>query len=194
MKRKYHPRRDTPLLFCLIVLIAYWDYRSGFRFSLFPLYLIPLTALAWFDGRAVTLAASLLAGVIILVKDTVASNGVRGFYFFWDEAIKVVLLLMISFGVWKIRQLLREKDRSNQELREALSEIRELREMIPICAWCHSVRNDKGFYERIEVYLSQLTGASLTHGICPACMKKYYAELGNKEQTPGKTKKPGEMG
>lgn len=184
MNRKYNRSTDAPLLFCLIVLTAYWDYRSGFRFSLFPLYLIPVATIAWFDRRAVTMTLSLFAGALVVIKDTLSGYSRDNTYLVWDEGIKVVLLLVISYGVWKISNLLREKDQTNQELRQALSEIRELRDMIPICAWCHSVRNDKGFYEKIEVYLSQLTGADLTHGICPSCIEKYYGDLAKRAQ-PG---------
>lgn len=175
MNVRHYPRIATPALCCLIILIGFWDYRSGFRFSLFPLYLIPVTIVAWIDRKAVIVAVSFLAAAIVLVKDTLTIYPLHhGFYFFWDESTKIAILFVIGYGVWDIGSLLREKERANEELTKALNEIRELREMIPICSMCHSIRNDAGFYERIEVYLNQLTGAKLTHGICPACLEKYW--------------------
>jgi hypothetical protein len=191
MKVPYTSVVAIPVLSSIILLIGYWDYRTGFMLSLFPLYLIPLVLIAWHDKKTVTLAMSLAAGAIIVVKDTVGKYPAEhGFYYIWDESVKVVLLILISYGVWEIRALLEEKDRTNQELTKALSEIRELREMIPICAWCHSIRNDRGFYEKVEVYLSQLTGATFTHGICPSCMKKYYSHLTDHEHQEGPSPLP----
>jgi hypothetical protein len=41
--------------------------------------------------------------------------------------------------------------------------------MIPICAWCHKIRNDAGFWQGIESYLQAHTDATFSHGICPDC-------------------------
>lgn len=176
-------RVATPILAVMIVVVGCIDYETGFMLSLFPLYLIPLVIVAWHDTKAATATVSALAAAIIIVKDSLVKYPhSHGFYFYWDEAIKVLLLLFIGYGVFKIRKLLLEKEKANAELSQALSEIRELRQMIPICAWCHSIRNDRGFYERIEVYLGKVTGAGFTHGICPECMKKYYGHLNREVQ------------
>jgi PAS domain S-box-containing protein len=54
------------------------------------------------------------------------------------------------------------------------SELRELRELIPICAHCKKVRDDEGFWERVESYVSRVTHRQLTHGLCPECLEKHY--------------------
>lgn len=180
---KYNPTIAITTAVTSIISIGYLDYKTGFRFSLFPLYLVPLAVTAWKEQKKISVNLSVLASIVMVIKDLM-SDGVdrHSLYFYWDMSIKVILLFFISYGLCKIRELLREKTRSNQELRLALSEISELRSMIPICAWCHSVRNDKGFYEKIEVYLSHLTGATLTHGICPACTEKFYGDLIKKSE------------
>jgi hypothetical protein len=62
-------------------------------------------------------------------------------------------------------------------LQKALSEVKTLKGMIPICAGCKSIRNDEGFWERIETYLHNQTNAEFSHGMCPECQKKYYPDL-----------------
>jgi hypothetical protein len=182
---RYNTKVATPLLAAIIIAVGYLDYRSGFILSLFPLYLIPLLMVAWHETKRATASVALLASAIIALKDTFATYPhTQGVYFYWDELIKVTLLIAISFGMWKIKRLIVEKEKSNAELRQALSEIKDLRQMIPICAWCHSIRNDRGFYERIEVYLGKVTGAGFTHGICPDCLKKHYGHLQGPDQ-PG---------
>ena len=178
MSITYDSRFGIPVAIVFIFVIGFLDYASGFKFSLFPLYLIPLAVISWNESKAITFLSSVLASAIIAVKD--AHNVLSynfGVYFYWDILVKVIIILSMSFTFMKIRSLMIEKDALNVKLTRSLEEIQELREMIPICAWCHSVRNDKGFYEKIETYLSKVTGSKLTHGICPACTEKYYGNL-----------------
>ena len=70
-----------------------------------------------------------------------------------------------------------ELRRVASELAAALEGVRTLQSLLPICAWCKSVRNDAGYWGRVEDYLSQLTGAEMTHGICPSCFAKQNLDL-----------------
>lgn len=58
------------------------------------------------------------------------------------------------------------------DLENALEEIKTLKGLVPICAWCKKIRDDQGYWNRLEVYLKKYTGAQFTHGICPDCIKK----------------------
>lgn len=60
------------------------------------------------------------------------------------------------------------------ELRRTMGEVRDLQELVPICASCKSIRDDKGYWERVETYLSRTSDARLTHGLCPPCMEKLW--------------------
>lgn len=62
----------------------------------------------------------------------------------------------------------------NRELVSYFGQIKTLRGLIPICASCKQVRNDQGYWERIEAYLERFSEAEFTHGICPECIKKLY--------------------
>ena len=62
------------------------------------------------------------------------------------------------------------------ELEEAISQINVLEGMIPICANCKNIRDDEGYWQQVEVYISQHSSADFTHGICPNCMQKLYPE------------------
>jgi hypothetical protein len=68
-----------------------------------------------------------------------------------------------------------EKERLIGQLREALARIRTLQGLIPICAWCRKVRDDRGYWEQLEKYVVEHSEADFTHGICPECLKKVEA-------------------
>lgn len=69
-------------------------------------------------------------------------------------------------------QLLNEKNK----LQTALDEIKTLRGIIPICSYCKQVRDDKGLWKQLEVYIRSHSEADFSHGICPDCLKKHYPE------------------
>ncbi len=54
------------------------------------------------------------------------------------------------------------------------AQMRELRQLLPVCSYCKSVRDDKDYWQKIEVYLQKHTGSHITHGICPKCVEKYF--------------------
>ncbi len=62
----------------------------------------------------------------------------------------------------------------NGELRAALDEIQTLRGTLPICAKCKSIRDDEGYWNRIEQYLHDNSAADFTHGLCPPCEEELY--------------------
>jgi PAS domain S-box-containing protein len=62
------------------------------------------------------------------------------------------------------------------ELKDALAKIKTLTGLIPICAWCKKIRDDKGYWKKVETYIREHSDASFTHGICPDCLKKESPE------------------
>jgi hypothetical protein len=65
----------------------------------------------------------------------------------------------------------------NRALERALSEIRTLRGLLPICSHCKSIRNDKGLWTRVEAYFSDHTDVRFSHGLCPNCIKELYPDI-----------------
>jgi PAS domain S-box-containing protein len=63
------------------------------------------------------------------------------------------------------------------KLQKAIDEIKTLKGIVPICANCKNIRDDKGFWEQVEAYVSRHTEAQFSHSICPDCMEKLYPEM-----------------
>ncbi|MEW6221609.1 MAG: hypothetical protein AB1634_19045, partial [Thermodesulfobacteriota bacterium] len=70
-----------------------------------------------------------------------------------------------------------ERDRVIEELRRALADVKTLQGFLPICASCKKIRDDRGFWQRLEAYIERHSGAQFSHGICPDCARKLYPEL-----------------
>jgi len=86
-------------------------------------------------------------------------NGIIGFY----------------YGILKFKKLEREELIAN--LQKALADVKTLSGMLPICAWCKKVRNDEGYWQKIEAYMKSHLDLDFTHGICNDCAKKEYPDL-----------------
>ena len=71
----------------------------------------------------------------------------------------------------------RERDRLIIQLEEALARVKKLNGLLPICAGCKKIRDDKGYWNQIELYLKEHSDAIMSHGICPECAEKYYPDL-----------------
>ena len=69
-----------------------------------------------------------------------------------------------------------EKGLAIDGLHQALNKISTLRGLLPICASCKKIRDDKGYWNQIETYIMEHTEADFSHGICPDCAKELYGE------------------
>ncbi len=84
------------------------------------------------------------------------------------------------------KRIIAEKERETliKELKEALSSIKTLRGLIPICASCKKIRDDEGYWQQLETYLQRHSDAEFTHGLCPHCAKHFFAQIKNNGRSP----------
>lgn len=79
-----------------------------------------------------------------------------------------------------------ERDKLIIELKDALSKVKVLSGLIPICGFCRKIRDDKGYWSQLETYIEIHSDASFTHGLCPDCLKDQYPEQYEKMKRDGK--------
>lgn len=76
------------------------------------------------------------------------------------------------------KQAQTEREKLIQELKQALAEVKTLSGLLPICASCNKIRDDKGYWNVLEAYLTTHSDAKFSHGLCPVCMVKFYKDAG----------------
>jgi PAS domain S-box-containing protein len=79
------------------------------------------------------------------------------------------------------KQTEEERERLVLELREAISQVKTLHGLLPICTSCKKIKNDKGYWEQVEVYVRDRSEADFSHGICPECAERLYPEYFKKQ-------------
>ena len=70
----------------------------------------------------------------------------------------------------------KEKDDLIFNLRSSIQEIKVLRGILPICAHCKKIKDDKGYWNQVESYIRDHSEAEFSHGLCPECAKKLYPD------------------
>lgn len=101
----------------------------------------------------------------------------------WARLGGAVLLVFGIVGLirWRTARLASRARKLETAVAEALSSAKILRGLLPICAHCKKVRDDQGYWTRIEDYISRHSEADFSHGFCPDCIEKHYAELPMKD-------------
>ena len=77
----------------------------------------------------------------------------------------------------QVDQAQHEKEAVILELQEALTNVKRLSGLLPICASCKKIRDDGGYWHQVEVYIHTHTEADFSHSICPDCTQKLYPML-----------------
>jgi len=85
----------------------------------------------------------------------------------------IVALLVIIIVIYFVN-MIKEKSIANRLLNQ---EVKNLRGIIPICMHCKGIRDDKGYWNRVERYIGKHANVSFSHGICPSCFKEHHPEF-----------------
>ncbi len=93
-----------------------------------------------------------------------------------DSNHKPEMVVEICRDITDRKMAEKEREQLIQELQKALSEVRVLSGMLPICASCKKIRDDKGYWNQLEEYITSHSDVVFSHGICPECRKKLYGE------------------
>jgi PAS domain S-box-containing protein len=94
-----------------------------------------------------------------------------------DEAGNAIGTFGISRDITERKRAEAERERLIGELRDALANVKTLGGLLPICASCKKIRDDKGYWNQIESFVRDHTEAEFSHGICPDCMRTIYPDI-----------------
>jgi hypothetical protein len=81
------------------------------------------------------------------------------------------------FAIWTTAFLSVQRKTIQEERAKALSKLKKLSGLLPICASCKKIRNDQGYWDQIESYIRDHSEVEFSHGICPSCAKILYPDM-----------------
>jgi PAS domain S-box-containing protein len=93
-----------------------------------------------------------------------------------------IITIGIDRDITERKRIEEEREQLIKKLQAALSDVKTLSGLVPICANCKQIRDDKGFWMQVESYIQERSQARFSHGICPDCMRKLYPNFVPKEK------------
>ncbi len=133
------------------------------------------------EGWRAWIAESLATGKVL---DREAAIAERVFAFHVTPIGESDYVNLYGRDITARKQVEAEREKLIAELQKALREVKTLSGLLPICASCKKIRNDQGYWSKIETYISQHTDARFTHGLCPDCLKQYMEEASREASPP----------
>jgi PAS domain S-box-containing protein len=112
---------------------------------------------------------------VVLLRETVGNKILDVYIAPIRKSKQAVTGFAVSaIDITESQRMMQEREELITKLQAALAEVKTLSGLLPICASCKRIRDDKGDWQQMEYYVSDHTDASFSHGICPECMKKLY--------------------
>ena len=84
------------------------------------------------------------------------------------------LIFCICRDITENKRNAKEREALIKKLQDALAEIKTLRGILPLCSYCNKIRDDKGYWEQVDIYIRKYSEADISHSICPECLKKHF--------------------
>jgi hypothetical protein len=97
-----------------------------------------------------------------------------------DAEGKVLGAIIVNQDITEKRRLEKEREDLIAKLEKALAQVRTLSGLLPICASCKRIRDDKGTWNPVETYIRERTDTEFSHGLCPECVRRLYPDFADK--------------
>jgi hypothetical protein len=170
--------------------IHYMEARPGIIYNLqviaaLVVYTICLFGLINFQQRSGQKKTAVVVAIIIFyfaaVNDALVGMGLILFPYLFEYAFSALIVSMAVLLVNDFLNLHDQVEKMNLALeatvREQSQDLKVLSGLLPICASCKKIRDDKGYWNQIESYIHEHSDAEFSHSICPECAQKLYSDL-----------------
>ena len=95
----------------------------------------------------------------------------------WDKEMNKSFGLGMVIDISDRRMVEEERNKLIEELKEALSQVKILKGLLPLCTYCKKIRDDAGNWNPVDAYIKKHSEAEISHGICPECARKHYPDF-----------------
>jgi len=100
---------------------------------------------------------------------------------------KIQGIVCVAQDITEQKRAEEAKEKLICELEDALSQVKQLKGLLPICSYCKKIRDDKNYWQSVESYVTEHTEAVFSHGVCPECKKKYLDSQFEEPERRGKS-------
>ncbi len=185
---KRHWRQSAAFIWVLGLVIlsavGWFDYATGYELHVFAFYFLPVWLLSWRVGLRSGVYMSLLAAGTWFAADYASGHpysslAIQG----WNALMQFAACIMVAGIASVVRRQLRAQEKLNAELFATMAQIKRLEGLLPICAACKQIRNERGEWEVMEKYITTRSEAQFSHSVCPNCARQLYPQYVDGEST-----------
>lgn len=163
------------ILLCFIISISIFIIDS-----IIPLgvaggvpYIIVVLISLWSTSKNITYYVALSVSILTILGFYTSPSGGELWQVLFNRGIAL-------FAIWITAILTIQRKIIYDEKESVFNEFKILKGIIPICSYCHSIRNVDNDWDQLEAYISNHSNAEFSHGVCPKCLSKVRAEAGLK--------------
>jgi len=170
--KKFDNSDHKIIALCLILSIAIFILDSLIPLGVaggVPYILVVLVSL-WSPRKKLPIYVAIVGSILTIVGLHSSPPGGELWKILFNRSLAL-------FAIWTTAILSLQRETLQKERENALLKVKILSGLLPICASCKKIRDDKGYWNQIEAYISNHSEAEFSHGICPGCINKLYPDL-----------------
>jgi len=167
-------RAPATIVFAAVVLLAligYVDHIAPAEVAFLLFYLVPIFLITWKFEKPWGYFAGVASAIVWAIGEYSGSHA-KAWVAGWNLVFEVGLFLLFAGLIGSLHEHLFIQRTLNRRLEEAMAEVKQLSGLLPICAWCKKIRDDKGQWHQMEEYILTHADVDFTHSICPDCREK----------------------
>lgn len=159
----------VPLIMGLIMTILILDVLSPIGIIYPMLFVLPVYLAGWLAQRWALPLTAIIATLLVPIGGIFSPPG-GVLMIVWTNRLLAILTIWLTVAI-------------SLTQRRLAAEIKSLRGLLPICASCKKIRDEQGRWHPLELFVRDHSEAEFTHGLCPACLETYSAELTERART-----------
>ena len=140
------------------------------------LYVVPVLVTMWTPRRQFIVITAIASTSLCVLGFVYSPPGGILWMALANRMFSIIAIWGTAFLALLLKREAQNKERLALHLQEALAHVKTLRGLLPICASCKKIRDDRGYWNQLETYIGARSDAEFTHGLCPECAQKLYPD------------------
>ena len=169
--------------FLLNIIIGYIDYVTGYDLGISAFYLAPIGLVVWFmhSRKSAGIYMAIITSITVTASNLLAGQMLRYYAVeIWNTVVHFAFFAISALLIYEVKSSLEKREKLISELQQTLEQVKTLSGLLPMCSSCKKIRDDKGYWSQVEVYIIEHSEAMVSHGICPECAQRLYPTLYDK--------------
>lgn len=174
-----HLRKILFYFLCVFSAVAIFltDLAVPLGVAIGVAYVITVLLSLWLPSLKSTLWIAAVCSILIILGYYYSPPGGELWKVLFNRSLSLLSIWVTAIAIVQKKRSEQKREEAIADREKALQEVKILQGILPICSSCKKIRDEKGSWKRIELYIRENSEADFSHGICPECVKKLYPEF-----------------